>query len=119
MKKIVFHLGNCTTCQRILKQLKLDKKGFTFREIKSQRITPAELEMLKKMAGSYEGVFTRQSMSFKKFTPEQKASLTEAKMRDLILSDYTFLKRPVIIYGDVLFAGNAPKTVTEAQKTIK
>jgi arsenate reductase len=119
MKKLVFHLGNCTTCQRILKQLKLENKGFIFREIKSQRLTPAELEMMKNMAGCYQSIFTRRSLSFKKLPAKEKNSLTELKMRDMILKDYTYLKRPVIIYGQYIFCGNAPKTIAEAETIVR
>ena len=40
--------------------------------------------------------------------------LTEADYRRLILAEYTFLKRPVMLLGDRIFVGNAPKTVEEA-----
>jgi hypothetical protein len=38
MKKI-FHLGNCTTCQAIIKEAKIDGKGFEMHEIKMEKIT--------------------------------------------------------------------------------
>jgi len=37
--------------------------------------------------------------------------LTEKDFRKYILQEYTFLKRPVIIVGDQIFIGSAPKTV--------
>ena len=38
MKKI-YHLGNCTTCQAIIKETQIDKKGFTMQDIKFEKIT--------------------------------------------------------------------------------
>jgi len=37
--------------------------------------------------------------------------LTEKDYRRLILSDYTFLKRPVALVGGELFAGSEKRTV--------
>jgi arsenate reductase len=52
MKKM-YHLGNCTTCQAIIKETGVDKKGFILQDIKFEKITPAQLEEMKKMAGSF------------------------------------------------------------------
>lgn len=52
MKK-VYHLANCTTCQAILAETALAKKGFLLQDIKTEKITPAQLDEMKKMAGSY------------------------------------------------------------------
>jgi arsenate reductase len=42
--------------------------------------------------------------------------LTEKDYRDLILQEYTFLKRPVIISGKKIFSGSEKKTVAEVIK---
>ena len=42
--------------------------------------------------------------------------LTEKDYRNLILEEYTFLKRPVMILNDQIFIGNSKKVV-EAGKT--
>jgi len=52
MKKI-YHLGNCTTSQAIIKDTEIGTKGFDMQDIKFEKITPAQLEEMKKMAGSY------------------------------------------------------------------
>jgi arsenate reductase len=44
--------------------------------------------------------------------------LTEKDYRKLILEEYTFLKRPVIINNKKIFVGNAPKTVQEMLSAI-
>jgi arsenate reductase (glutaredoxin) len=41
MKKI-YHLATCTTCQRILKELKPDKK-YILQDIKTEAITATQL----------------------------------------------------------------------------
>ena len=47
------------------------------------------------------------------------ASLTEEQMKHYILDDYTFLKRPVILFGNHIFIGNAKATIENAKNTIK
>src|SRR5687768_14379716 len=117
MKKI-YHLGNCTTCQRILKEVKADKKGFDFQEIKTENITPSQLDGLKKIAGSYESLFSRRALKYKEWGLKDK-SLTEKDYRDLILKEYTFLKRPVVINGKNIFIGSEKKTVNALKGDLK
>jgi len=47
MKKM-YHPGNCTTCQAIIKETGVDKKGFVLQHIKEEKITPAQLDEMKK-----------------------------------------------------------------------
>ena len=117
MKKI-YHLGNCTTCQRILKEIKADKKGFDFQEIKTESITAPQLDALKKMAGSYEALFSRRALKYKEWGLKDK-ELTEKDYRDLILKEYTFLKRPVVVNGKKIFIGSEKKTVKDLKDDLK
>lgn len=109
MKKI-YHLGNCTTCQAIIKETGIAEKGFEMQDIKTEKITPAQLEEMKQKAGSYESLFSRRAMKYKEMGLKDKA-LTEADYRKLILDEYTFLKRPVVFVNDQLFIGSEKKTV--------
>ena len=117
MKKI-YHLGNCTTCQRILKEIKADKKGFDFQEIKTENITAPQLDALKKMTGNYASLFSRRALKYKEWGLKDKA-LTEKDYRDLILKEYTFLKRPVVINGKKIFIGSEKKTVNALKEDLK
>ncbi|MBI3139600.1 MAG: arsenate reductase [Sphingobacteriales bacterium] len=116
MKK-AYHLGNCTTCQAILSETKLDKKGFTLQEIKSEKITPAQLDEMKKMAGSYEALFSRRALKYKALGLKDK-NLTEREYRNYILEEYTFLKRPVVIAGQQIFVGSEKKTVAALKEAV-
>ena len=107
----IYHLSTCSTCQRILKEVPgLDR--FELQDIKTQPITAKQLDGIKRIAGSYEALFSRRAMKFRSMGLDKK-QLTETDYRDLILSEYTFLKRPVIVIGDQVFVGNA-KAVVEA-----
>ena len=79
-------------------------------DIKFEKITPAQLEEMKKMAGSYEALFSRRAMKYKEWGLKDK-KLAEKDYRDYILDEYTFLKRPVVIIADKIFIGSEKKTV--------
>ncbi len=117
MKK-VYHLGTCSTCQRIIKQAAFDKKGFELLDIKTEKITKAQLEEMKKMAGSYEALFSRRALKYKELGLKDKA-LTENDYKHLILEEYTFLKRPVVIAGNKIFVGSEKKTVEAMENAVK
>lgn len=112
-----YHLGNCTTCQAIIKETGVDKAGFIMQDIKTEAITPAQLDEMKKMAGSYEALFSRRAMKYKEMGLKDK-KLTEFDYRRLILDEYTFLKRPVAILNKTIFVGNDKKTVESLKKAI-
>lgn len=116
MKKI-YHLGNCTTCQRILKELK-PKKEYVLQDIKTEAITPEQLDEMKKLSGSYESLFSRIALKFRAWKLNEK-KLIEKDYRKYILEEYTFLKRPVIILDDKIFIGNSPKNVAAAKAAMK
>lgn len=108
MKKIYF-LSTCSTCNRIIKELGLDD-SFEFQDIKTNKITAEQLEQMAKMNGSYESLFSRRAMKYKSMGLKEK-TLSETDYENLILDEYTFLQRPVIIVNDKIFVGNAKKTV--------
>ena len=105
----VFFLGSCSTCQEILKANRLEEKGLMMREIKSEPITPAEIDAMKGLAGSYEALFSRRAIRYKEMGLKDKA-LTEKDYRDLILQEYTFLKRPVVMTAGKIFIASEKGT---------
>lgn len=116
MKKI-YYLSTCDTCARIIKELGIGPENFEMQDIKTEKITPAQLDEMKKMAGSYESLFSRVALKYRAMGLN-KMQLSESDYRKYILQEYTFLKRPVIIVNDKLFIGNAPKTVEAAKKEL-
>lgn len=109
MKK-VYYLSTCSTCKRIIADLQLKSKNFDFQDIKTNKITAEQLEQMHDLAGSYESLFSRRSMQFKARNLGS-TTLTEADYKLLILDEYTFLKRPVVILNDQIFIGNAKKNL--------
>jgi arsenate reductase len=116
MKKI-YHLSTCGTCEKIIDELNLKKKGFVFQDIKTEKITEKQLEEMKKMAGSYEALFSKIARKYRELGLNTK-QLSEEDMKNYILEEYTFLKRPVIIVDKKIFVGNSKSTITEAKKIV-
>ncbi len=113
MKK-TYHLGTCSTCQAILKETGIqslaDKGKFELQDIKTEKISPAQLDEMKALSGSYESLFSRRALKYKSMGLKDK-QLTEKDYRKLILEEYTFLKRPVALVNGKIFTGNDKKTV--------
>ncbi len=116
MKKI-YHLSNCTTCQRIIAELDLNNHGFEFQDIKSEPLTEVQLDQLAQMAGSYQKLFSRRAMKYRALGLGEK-DLKEVDYKKYILSEYTFLQRPVIIMGSSIFVGSAKKTIALAKEAL-
>ena len=114
----MYHLGNCTTCQAIIKETAVDKKGFVMQNIKEDKITAAQLDEMKKMAGSYEALFSRRALKYKELGLKDM-KLEEKDYRKFILDEYTFLKRPVVIIDAKIFVGSEKKTVETLKQAIK
>lgn len=116
MKKI-YHLANCNTCQRIIKELNLGD-DFESQNIKEQNISGEELDAIKEKMGSYEALFSRRAMKYRAMGLHEQ-QLTEDDYRRLILEEYTFLKRPFILIGDQVFIGNTKKTIAAAKAALE
>lgn len=86
-------------------------------DIKFEKITPAQLEEMKKMTGSYEALFSRRALKYKALGLKDK-QLGEKDYRKYILDEYTFLKRPVVIINDKIFVGSEKKTVAALKKAV-
>lgn len=107
--KSVYFLSTCSTCQRILKQLNLPS-DIALIDIKQTNIDGEALDKIAGMAGSYERLFSKKAMKYKALGYD-KLSLSEIEYRNIILEEYTFLRRPVICYDNFLSIGNSPLAI--------
>lgn len=116
MKKM-YHLASCTTCQAIIKETKIGKAGVEMQNIREEKITPKQLEEMKKLAGSYEALFSRRALKYKELGLKDK-QLSEEDYKNYLLTEDTFLKRPVTILNSQIFVGNDKKTVEALKKEL-
>jgi arsenate reductase-like glutaredoxin family protein len=115
MKKI-YYLSTCNTCTRIIAELNLPE-DFIRQDIKTEPITEAQIEVMRVLADSYESLFSKRARLYKELGLKEK-SLSEDNIKNYILKQYTFLKRPVIIFNNQIFIGNSKKTVEAAKLAI-
>lgn len=106
----MYYLGTCSTSKAIIQSTKIDTKGFAMQDIKTEKISPAQLDEMMTIAGSYEALFSRRAMKYKEWGLKDR-KLAEKDYRRYILEEYTFLKRPVTIIDDKIFIGSEKKTV--------
>lgn len=114
-KNKIYHLSSCSTCARIIKEL--NPENFELIDIKQSHISEEALEELKEEHGSYEALFNKRAMKYRAMELNKK-ELTEAEWKSHILSEYTFLKRPVVIINGKSFLGNSKKTVEAAKAAL-
>ena len=107
MKKI-YYLKTCSTCKKILDDLNLD--GVELINIKEESILEKDLDFAAESLGSYEGLFSRRAMKYRSLGLNEK-TLSEKDMKEWILKEYTFLKRPMAIIDKEVFVGSTKKVV--------
>jgi len=109
MNKKIYHLSTCDTCRRIIKEINVDN-SFELQDIKSENISAEMLDKLEKEHGSYELLFNKRARKYRSEGLHQE-NLIDEDYRSLILKEYTFLKRPVVIIGEQSFIGNSKKVI--------
>ena len=92
MTKKIYHLKTCDKCRKMLKEI--DTTDFELQEIKTNPITAEQLEELYQITQSYEALFSKRAKKYAQMGLKDK-NLTESDFYQLILTDYTFLKRPI------------------------
>ena len=112
--KRFYYLSSCSTCIRILKELNLPNH-FELIDIKKTNIDEKTLDFLQSKTGSFEALFSKKAMKYKSLGLNQK-NLSEIDFKKLILEEYTFLKRPILIDEQSIFVGNLADVVSKAKQ---
>jgi arsenate reductase-like glutaredoxin family protein len=113
--KHFFYLSTCDTCKRIMKQLPLE--GVELQDIKTEPMTAAQVDEMIARAGSAEALFSKRARKYKELGLKDQ-QLSEAQLRQFIIDEYTFLKRPVLILDQQIFIGNTAKVVEAAREAL-
>ena len=116
MENTIFYLSSCSTCKRIINDLK-QIRSFKKIDLKISPINEIELNILFKYSKSFEKLFNKRCQLIKKMNLNLK-SLNENDFKKLILSHYTFLKRPMILFNKNLFIGNNKDTIAKLKKAL-
>jgi arsenate reductase-like glutaredoxin family protein len=88
----------------------MNTEEFLLQDIKTEPLSVQQLEAINEKTKSYEVLFSRRAKKYKQMDLKNQ-ELSETDYKRLLLDEYTFLKRPVIIDGDKVFAGSTLKRV--------
>lgn len=116
MNRRFFYLSTCDTCRRILKALQ-PGPDLVLQDIKTEPIQPGQLDEMAARAGSYEALFSRRAVKYREQGLASQ-NLGEQDFRRLILEEYTFLRRPVLLWGEQIFIGSDPAAVAGMQAAL-
>lgn len=114
MSKIYFYgLPNCSTCQKALRRLEYHRVPIAkLRNIRDEPLTREEILELAEKLGGAANLFSRRSNKYRELGLRDK-HLSEEEMLDLMTSEYTFLKRPILATEDKAIAGFFEKEYDE------
>ena len=105
-ENITFYwLENCSTCQKAKRFLERhDLKNFEIRDIKENPLSRDEVVKLSVMLGGADNLFSRRAVKYREMKLNER-ELSDAEMIDLMATDYTFLKRPILVINGKATAG--------------
>jgi arsenate reductase len=120
MKEIYFYwLPNCTTCQKAKRRLDYHRLSITkLRDLREEPLSLEEVKNLAEKLGGVENLFSRRSVRFRELGLRDK-ELSENDMLDLMTTEYTFLKRPILVLNNKAIAGFFEKFFDEFVKGVK
>ena len=113
--KRIFYLSTCDTCKRILNSW--NTNGVELQDIKTEPMTADQVDHIIGLAGSAEALFSKRARKYKELGLKDQ-DLSDAEVRQLIIDEYTFLKRPVLVLDDRIFVGNSKKVVEAAAEAL-
>ena len=115
MRKM-FYLSTCSTCKRIISEIELPEE-IELQDIKTERICENQLNELITLAGNVQSLFSKRSMKYRAWGLHEK-ELTDFEMKSLMIEEYTFLKRPVLVLDNEIFIGNSKKVVQAMKEAL-
>ena len=80
-------------------------------------MTAEQVDEMIRLAGSAEALFSKRAMKYRAMGLHERA-ISESEMRQLIIDEYTFLKRPVLLLDGEIYVGNSKKVVAAAKAKI-
>ncbi|HEY0458929.1 MAG TPA: Spx/MgsR family RNA polymerase-binding regulatory protein [Pyrinomonadaceae bacterium] len=106
MEDVTFYwLPGCSTCQKAKNHIERHGiRDYELRDIKENPLSRAEIENLAKKLGGADELFSRRAVKYRELKLNERV-LSEDEMLDLMAEEYTFLKRPVLVFKGKAIAG--------------
>jgi arsenate reductase (glutaredoxin) len=108
MTVIVYGIKNCDTMKKAFAWLDASGVAYEFHDYKKLGIARAKLTAWCRADG-WEAVLNRKGSTFRKLPDAGKENLTQAKAVDLMLSNPSMIKRPIVENGAMLEIGFVPE----------
>ena len=84
-------------------------------DIKFRSILEDELDRMKDLSSSFESLFSKKAIKYRSLGLNNQ-NLMELDFKRLILEEYTFLKRPVLVIDDHIVIGNSKEAIDKMLK---
>ncbi len=112
MKITIHGIKNCDTMKKAFAWLDEHNVAYDFHDYKKVPPTKVQLTQWCKQAG-WEKVLNRAGPTFRKLSDAAKENLTQTKAIELMLSNPSMIKRPIVENGAALEVGFKPERYKE------
>jgi arsenate reductase len=109
----VYGIKNCDSVKKARAWLDAQQIKYVFHDYRVDGLTPDLLSQFVDRLG-IDAILNQRSTSWRQLDDAQKQDLTFEKAKQLILSNPTLLKRPIVAIGEQLLVGFNPETYTKA-----
>lgn len=100
-----YWLPNCSTCVKAKNHIERHGlRDFEVRDIKENPLSRFEVEDLSVKLGGANELFSRRAIKYREMKLNER-ELTDYEMLELMAEEYTFLKRPILVYKGKAIAG--------------
>jgi arsenate reductase len=107
----LYELPHCSTCQKAKAYLQTQDVEFkSVRDIKTNPLSREEVEHLASLVGGPENLFSKRAIKYRERDLANQ-QLSSADLIRLMVEEYTFIKRPVIVRGNKAISGFNTKQV--------
>lgn len=101
---------------RIIKELNIEDASY-LQDVKLQKASSKQLAFLYAHTQSYEALINKRGRVFAQLKREGMI-FTEDLYKNLLENEYSCLKRPILIWNNNVYLGNAKKTVAQMKTAL-
>lgn len=116
MENTFLFLSTCSTCMRIIKELGIADAPY-LQDVKQHLITAEQLAHLYQNTKSYESLINKRGRVFAQLKREG-TQFTEAVYKQLLETEYSCLKRPILVWNNKIYLGNSKKIIAEMHRVL-
>ena len=116
METTFLYLSSCSTCVRIIKELGIQDAPF-LQDVKERMVTAAQLAFLYAHTNSFEQLINKRGRVYAQLKREG-SDFSEVIYKKLLVQEYSCLKRPILIWNNKVYLGNAKTTVVEMKTAL-